>query len=122
MKTLGEPLGQIESKFADMIWDHEPIPSGELVKLCAEELNWKKSTTFSVLKKFCERGLFQNQKAVVTSLVSREEFKLLQSKQFLEHTYSGSLPQLFAAFVSNQSLSEEEAREIQEMINRRFGD
>lgn len=122
MKTLGEPLGQIESKFAEIIWENEPIPSGELVKKCAEELSWKKSTTFSVLKKFCERGLFQNQKAVVTSLISKEQFKLLQSKQFLEHTYSGSLPQLFAAFVSNQSLSEAEAREIKEMIERKYGD
>lgn len=122
MKTLGEPLGQIESKFADIIWENEPITSGELVKKCAEELNWKKSTTFSILKKFCERGLFQNQKAVVTSLVSKEELKLLQSKQFLEHTYSGSLPQLFAAFVTNRSLTEAEAMEIKAMIERKYGE
>lgn len=119
MKSISEPLGQIESKFADIIWEHEPIRSGELVKRCEEELNWKKSTTFSILKKFCDRGLFQNEKAIVTSKISKEDFNLLQSKQFLENIYQGSLPKFIAAFVPNSNLTEEEIAEIQAIINRR---
>ena len=75
-------LGVVESHFADIIWNNEPLSSGELVKICEEELEWKKSTTYTVLKKLCERGLFQNQSGVVTSLISKEEFHSLQSEQF----------------------------------------
>ncbi|MFI3254821.1 MAG: BlaI/MecI/CopY family transcriptional regulator [Eubacteriales bacterium] len=113
---LGEPLGEIEQKFANLVWENEPITSMDLVKLCEEALNWKKSTTFSILRKFCQRGIFKNEKSLVSSLISKEELKLLQSKQFLENTYDGSLPQFIAAFVSKSDLSSEELAEIQKII------
>lgn len=114
---LGEPLGVIEGKFAQIIWDNEPLSSMELVKYCEKELNWKKSTTFSILRKFCQRGILKNENAVVSSLISKEELKLHQSKQFLNTTYDGSLPQFIASFVAHTHLSEEEMEEIQSIIN-----
>ena len=85
-------LGAIESRFADLIWSHEPLTSGELVKLCREELTWKKSTTYTVLKKLCDRGLFRNDGGTVTAVISREEFHAMQSERFVEETFDGSLP------------------------------
>lgn len=110
-------LGVVESKFADIIWSHEPLPSGELVSLCQQELNWKKPTTYTVLRKLCERGLFQNTGGTVTSLVSREEFYARQSEKFVEETFDGSLPAFFAAFTRRKNLSPEEAAEIRRMID-----
>ena len=109
-------LGAIEQRFAELIWQREPIASGELVKLCREELSWKKSTTYTVLKKLCERGLFQNQSGTVTSLLSREDYQALQSQQFLEETFDGSLPAFVAAFSSRNKLSDEEIRQLQQLI------
>lgn len=114
-------LGVIESRFADLIWANEPLSSGELVKLCAEELSWKKSTTYTVLKKLCQRGLFQNEHGCVTSLMSRQDFQAMQSQQFVEETFHGSLPAFLAAFTQRQQLSEEEIRQLEQLIeeNRR---
>ena len=109
-------LGAIEQRFAELIWQREPIASGELVKLCWKELSWKKSTTYTVLKKLCERGLFQNQSGTVTSLLSREDYQALQSQQFLEETFDGSLPAFVAAFSSRNKLSEAEIRQLQQLI------
>lgn len=109
-------LGVVESRFADIIWKHEPLTSRELVKLCGEELNWKRTTTYTVLKKLCERGIFQNEGGTVTSKISREEFYAAQSEQFVEETFEGSLPAFIAAFTSRRKLSESERRKIQEMI------
>ena len=111
-------LGAVESRFADLIWDHEPMASGELVKLCAKELDWKKSTTYTVLKKLCERGIFQNNGGTVSSVLSREEFYARQSEQFVEDTFSGSLPAFLAAFTSRKKLKPEDLREIRDMIDR----
>lgn len=110
-------LGIVESRFADIIWKNEPLTSGKLVKLCLEELEWKKSTTYTVLKKLCERGLFQNENGTVTSLISREEFYARQSEQFVEETFDGSLPAFIAAFTKRKSLSEQEIEEIHRMID-----
>lgn len=110
-------LGIVESRFADIIWKNEPLTSGKLVKLCSEELEWKKSTTYTVLKKLCERGLFQNENGTVTSLISREEFYARQSEQFVEETFDGSLPAFIAAFTKRKSLSEQEIEEIHRMID-----
>lgn len=110
-------LGVVESRFADIIWQHEPLSSGELVKLCREELGWKKSTTYTVLKKLCERGIFQNQEGLVTSLISRQAFHAAQSRKFVEETFDGSLPAFFAAFVSQQELSQREIQELRNMID-----
>ena len=114
-------MGAIESRFADMIWGNEPVSSTELVGLAAQELGWKKSTTYTVLKRLCERGIFRNQDGTVTSLLSREEFYALQSEKFVEETFSGSLPAFLAAFSSRKKLSEEEVSQLQRLIDRSRG-
>lgn len=111
-------MGVIESRFADMIWQSEPVSSTELVKLAAQELNWKKSTTYTVLKRLCERGLFQNQDGTVTSLMSRQDFYARQSEQFVEETFDGSLPAFLAAFTARKKLSENEINELQALIDQ----
>lgn len=110
-------LGVIETQFAELIWAREPIASGELVKLCEKELNWKKSTTYTVLKKLCERGIFQNNDGVVTSLLTKDEFNAVQSEQFVEDTFEGSLPAFLAAFTSRKTLSKDEVEEIRRLID-----
>ena len=110
-------LGAIESRFANMIWEHEPIPSGELVKLCADQLQWKKSTTYTVLRKLCDRGIFQNQDGVVTSLISRQDFYARQSEQIVNETFDGSLPAFVAAFTRRQTLSDQDIAELQRLID-----
>lgn len=114
-------LGAVESRFADLIWENEPLSSAALVKLCRENLSWKKSTTYTVLKRLCERGLFQNQGGTVTSALSREEFYARQSEQFVEDAFSGSLPAFVAAFTRRKKLTEEEIAQLQALIdeNRR---
>ena len=110
-------LGVVESKFANLIWQHEPLPSRELVALCQKELNWKKPTTYTVLRKLCERGLFQNANGMVTSLVSREEFYALQSEKFVEETFCGALPAFFAALTNRKNISPEERAQIRRLID-----
>ena len=114
-------MGAIESRFADMIWENEPVPSPELVKLAEQELSWKKSTTYTVLKRLCERGIFQNRGGVVTSLISRQDFYAVQSEKFVEETFSGSLPAFLAAFTTRKKLSEEEIAELQALIDQSRG-
>ncbi len=109
-------LGPVETRFAQMIWEREPIPSGELVKLAEQELSWKKSTTYTVLRRLCERGIFRNEGGAVTALISQEEFRTRQSEEFLEETFEGSLPRFLAAFSRRRKLSEAEIAEIQAMI------
>ena len=101
-----------------MICQNEPISSPELVKLAAQELNWKKSTTYTVLKRLCERGIFQNNDGTVTSLISRQDFYAVQSEKFVEETFSGSLPAFLAAFTTHKKLSDAEIKELQELIDQ----
>ena len=110
-------LGAVESRFADLVWEHAPLGSGELVKLCEKELNWKKPTTYTVLRRLCERGIFRNEGGLVTSVISREEFYAMQSERFVEETFSGSLPSFLAAFTRRRSLSAAEIEEIRKMID-----
>ena len=110
-------LGAVEARFADLIWRHAPIRSGELVKLCEAELQWKKPTTYTVLRRLCQRGIFQNEDGIVTVLVSRDEFYAMQSERFVEETFSGSLPSFLAAFTRRRSLSAAEINEIRKMID-----
>ena len=110
-------LGVVETRFADIIWQNEPIASGELVKLCEAEIGWKKSTTYTVLKKLCERGIFQNEQGTVTSLISKDEFNSRQSEKFIEETFDGSLPAFIAAFTKRKSLSKKDMDEIRKMID-----
>lgn len=114
-------MGAIESRFADIIWQNEPIASPELVKLAAKELDWKKSTTYTVLKRLCERGIFQNNDGTVTSLISKQDFYAVQSEKFVEETFSGSLPAFLAAFTTRKKLSDAEINELQELINQSRG-
>ena len=109
-------LGVVESRFADIIWKNEPLSSGELVKICEKELSWKKSTTYTVLKKLCEKGIFQNEKGLVTSLMSKEELSSRQSEQFVEENFKGSLPAFIAAFTKRKALSEKDLKQIREML------
>ena len=112
-------LGEVEMKFAEIIWENEPLSSGQLVKLCEEKLQWKKSTTYTILRRVCERGLFQNEDGIVTSNVSKMEFLSNKSEQFVEETFQGSLPSFIAAFTSNRKLSDEEVEELKNLIERR---
>lgn len=109
-------LGIVESKFADIIWKNEPLPSGELVKICEKELSWKKPTTYTVLRKLCERGIFKNEGGVVTSRISREDFYAMQSEKFVEETFEGSLPAFIAAFTKRKQLTKEEIKELRKLI------
>lgn len=110
-------LAKLESQFADLIWQKEPISSPELVKLCEKEFDWKKSTTYTVLKKLCDRGIFQNENATVIALISREEFYGHKSREFVEDSFGGSIPKFLAAFMGGKKLTEKQAAEIKEMID-----
>lgn len=110
-------LGTVESKFADIIWENEPISSGQLVKLCGQQLDWKKSTTYTMLKRLCERGLFQNEKGMVSALMTKEEFGAAQSEKIIEESFDGSLPAFIAAFTSRKKFSPDDVNEIQKMID-----
>ena len=110
-------LGTVESKFADIIWENEPISSGQLVKLCGQQLDWKKSTTYTMLKRLCERGLFQNEKGMVSALMTKEEFGAAQSEKIIEESFDGSLPAFIAAFTSRKKLSPDYVNQIQKMID-----
>lgn len=115
---MGEmKLAVVESKFADIIWKNEPIQSRELAKICEQELTWKRTTTYTVLKKLCERGIFQNKEGIVSSLLSRQEFYGMQGEKFVEEAFEGSLPAFIAAFTQRKSLTTEEIEEIRKMID-----
>ena len=110
-------LGEVQLRFAELVWHYAPLPSGELVKICQRELNWKKPTTYTVLRKLCERGIFQNENGMVSSKISRDEFYAMQSEQFVESAFSGSLPAFLAAFSSRKTLTQEEIEKIRDMID-----
>ncbi len=110
-------LGTVESRFADIIWSHEPLSSTELSRLCEDELKWKKSTTYTVLKRLCDKGLFQNVKGTVSSLVSREEFYSAKSEQFVNDAFHGSLPAFIAAFSKRNRLTETEIAELRRLVD-----
>lgn len=112
----GIKLGLVESHFADLVWQNEPITTKELVRICEKELNWKRTTTYTVLKKLCERGIFLTENSVVTSKISRDEFYAIQSEQFVEETFSGSLPAFIAAFTTRKRPTARELAEIRRMI------
>ena len=111
-------FGEVQMKFAELFWDKEPFGSGELVKLCAERFDWKKSTTYTVLKKLCEKGLFQNVDGVVTSRISKEDFYTKKSEEFVDEAFVGSLPAFLAAFTSHQQLSRKDIEEIRSIIDK----
>lgn len=112
----GMKLGDMEQRFAEMIWEHAPIESGELVRMCAQAFDWKKSTTYTMLRRLCDRGLFRNRDGIVEILLTREQFLSRQSKNFVKETFSGSLPRFLAAFAAEDKLSEDEITALEQLI------
>ena len=110
-------LGVVEARFADIIWSNEPVTSSELVKKAKEELGWTRTTTHTVVRRLCDKGLFVNENGTVRAIISRDDFYSLQSKQYIEDTFDGSLPKFLAAFTRGKKLSQEEADEIRRMID-----
>lgn len=105
-------------RFMSIVWDHAPVGSGELVKLCREQLGWKKSTTYTEIKRLCEKGILKNEKAVVEPLVTREEVQARESDDFVERTFAGSLPGFLAAFLGSRKLSDQEAEDLKSLIDQ----
>ncbi len=114
-------LGAIESRFADIIWSNEPMATKQLVQMCADELNWKRTTTYTILKKLCEKGFFKMENSIITSQISREEYHSIQSEKFLEETFQGSLPALLVSFGSRKKLSQTEIEELHKVIDNMRG-
>ena len=117
MRVRDMEIGEVQERFANLVWDHEPIPSGQLVKLCEQELNWKKPTTYTVLRKLCEKGLFRNEDGLVSAVLTREQFASRRSEQFVDNAFHGSLPAFVAAFARGRRLSEKEVRQLQQLID-----
>lgn len=110
-------LTETEERFAELIWVNEPIRSGDLVKLCEIEMNWKKSTTYTVLKKLCENGIFQNKNTIVSPLITKEEYYAKQSIRFIEDTFGGSLPKFLTAFIGAKRLNNDQVEELKKLID-----
>ncbi len=111
-------LGAVEARFADIIWGREPVTSTELTKLAAAAFTWKRTTTHTVLRRLCDKGLFQNNDGTVTSLISRQEFYARHSKKYVDETFQGSLPAFFAAFTSGKRLTAEEVAQLHQLIDK----
>ena len=109
-------LGLVETKFAEIIWTNEPLTSRELVQLCQSELEWKKSTTYTVLKKLCDKGYFKNENGIVSSMIGKSEYFAMQSEKFVEETFDGSLPAFLAAFTKRKNLTAQEIAQIRSLI------
>lgn len=109
-------LGVVESRFADIIWANAPLSTARLVQLCEQELQWKRTTTYTVLKRLADRGLFRNEGGQVTVLISRDDFYARRSQQFIEESFGGSLPAFLAAFASHKPLTDQEVAEIRRLI------
>ena len=114
-------LGAIETRFAHIVWENAPLTTSRLVKLCAEQLQWKRTTTYTVLKKLSEKGLFRLENGLVTVELSREAYESVQSTDFVEETFRGSLPAFVAAFARNRTISPEELRELRQLLDK-FGE
>ena len=107
-----------EYRFCLILWEHEPIKSSELVNLCKEQLGWKPTTTYTVIKRLSERGVLRNENTIVSSLVSKDEVQASEINEMVEKTFEGSLPAFIAAFTKHQKISEKEIDEVQKMIDR----
>jgi len=115
-------MGAVESRFADIIWENEPITAAELARRSEEVLGWKKTTSYTVLKRLCGKGIFKNENGLVHSLISRDEFYTLRSRKFVEDTFNGSLPAFLAAFSAKKALSEEEVAQLRRIVDEYKGD
>lgn len=111
-------LGAVEARFADIVWAHAPIASRDLAELCEKALGWKRTTTYNVLRKFCDRGLFINDAGTVKAKISRESFYCAQGETLVDEAFGGSLPAFLTAFTKRRSLKPEEIEEIRRMIEK----
>ena len=109
-------LGEMEQRFAELIWENAPVASGQLAKLCEMAFEWKQTTTYTMIKRLCDRGIFSNTKGVVTVVMQREEFQAVQGEQFINENFDGSLPQFLLAFSRRKKLSEKEVAQLKKMI------
>lgn len=114
-------LGIVETRFAEIVWKNAPLSTKELVTLCVKELNWKRTTTYTVLKKLCERGIFKTENSLVQVLITKEDFYAIKSENIIKEDFGGSLPAFIAAFTKHQNLNDEEIKEIEMMINQYKG-
>ena len=114
-------LGTVESRFAEIIWKNEPLSTNQLIKICADELEWKRTTTYTVLKKLCEKGIFKTENSIVTSVISKGEFEGMQSEQFVQENFKGSLPAFLAAFTTRRKLTDSEIDEMKRLIEQMRG-
>lgn len=110
-------LGEMEERFAELIWERAPVRSGELTRLCEQAFSWKRTTTYTMLKRLCDRGLFANENGMVTALMSREDFKGARGEQFIRENFEDSLPLFVAAFARKRKLREEEVRMLKDLID-----
>lgn len=115
-------LCESDYRFMLVVWENAPLSSGQLVSLCAEKLGWKKPTTYTVLRKMCEKGLLQNEDACVSVLVPKEHVQAFESEYFLERAFAGSLPRFLTAFLGGKTISEQEAVELKRLIDAHKGD
>lgn len=116
-QTRQYALCESEYRFAEIVWQNEPVNSGELVTLCEKGLGWKKSTTYTVLKKLCDKGIFQNERATVTALVGHQQVQKYESEQFVNGKFGGSLPQFITSFMGDKKISSVEAEQLKMMID-----
>ena len=114
-------LGVIETRFAEIIWENAPLSTNQLIQLCAAELEWKRTTTYTVLKKLCDKGIFKTENSTVAALISKQEFEGMQSEQFVEETFQGSLPAFLTAFSTRKKLSNADIDELQKLIDQMRG-
>lgn len=114
-------LGVIETRFAEIIWENAPLSTNQLIQLCAAELEWKRTTTYTVLKKLCDKGIFKTENSMVTALISKQEFEGMQSEQFVQETFQGSLPAFLTAFSTRKKLSSTDIDELQKLIDQMRG-
>ena len=114
-------LGPVETRFAEIIWRNEPLTTGQLVKICAAQLQWKRTTTYTVLKKLSEKGIFKTENSIVRAVISRQEFEALQSEQFVDENFKGSLPAFLAAFGTRKKLTDKEIDEMKALIEKMRG-
>ncbi len=114
-------LTEREEEFADIIWQNEPIASSDLVKLAEDEMDWKKSTTYTVLKKLCKKGIFKNEDAIVSSILTKDEYNAKRSVKFVEDTFGGSLPKFLTAFIAGKKISDSQAEELKRLIDEHKG-
>ena len=110
-------LGEMERKFAEIIWSHSPVTTKELITVCEKEFGWKRTTTYTMLKRLCDRNIFENDNGTVRTLISQEKFTFAQSELFLNETFNGSLPMFLTLFSKNKKISDDEINEIQKMID-----